>query len=56
LSLYQKKETLPSEYISEFQKYWEEHHEKVLTPKVNPNGECLAVAKALENICEFPIL
>ncbi|MFH1421754.1 MAG: hypothetical protein ABIH42_03445 [Planctomycetota bacterium] len=25
--LYQKKETLPSEYISEFHKYWEGNHE-----------------------------
>ncbi|HCI56063.1 MAG TPA: hypothetical protein DFI01_09095 [Bacteroidales bacterium] len=48
--LYQKKTTLPSEYISEFHKYWEENHEKVLSPKVNPNGECLAVAKVLESI------
>jgi len=48
--LYQKKTTLPSEYISEFHKYWEENHEKVLSPKVNPNGECLAIAKVLEGI------
>lgn len=48
--LYQKKVTLPSEYISEFHKYWEEHHEKVLSPKVNPSRECLAVAKVLEGI------
>jgi hypothetical protein len=50
--LYQKKATLPSQYISEFHKYWEEHHERVLSPKVNPNGECLAVAKVLESIYE----
>ena len=43
--LYQKKATLPSEYISEFHKYWEENHEKILSPNINPNGECLAVAK-----------
>lgn len=48
--LYQKKTTLPSEYISEFHKYWEENHEKVLAPQINPNEECLAVAKVLENI------
>lgn len=48
--LYQKKVTLPAEYISEFHKYWEENHEKVLSPKVNPNGECLEVAKVLEGI------
>jgi hypothetical protein len=47
---YQKKATLPPEYISEFHKYWEENHEKVLSPKVNPNGECLAVATVLEDI------
>ena len=48
--LYQKKATLPSEYISEFHKYWEENHEKVLSPKVNPHGECLVVAEVLEGI------
>ena len=50
--LYQKKSTLPSEYISEFHKYWQENHQKVLSPKVNPNAECLAVAKVLEGIYE----
>jgi len=48
--LYQKKVTLPSEYISEFHKYWEENHEKIMLPKINPNGECLLVAKVLEHI------
>ena len=48
--LYQKKATLPPEYISEFHKYWEKNHEKVLSPKVNPTGECLAIAKVLEGI------
>lgn len=48
--LYQKKTNLPSEYISEFHKYWAENHKKVLSPKINPNGECLAVAKVFENI------
>lgn len=45
--LYQKRQLYLSEYISEFRiKYWEENHEKVLHPKVNPaNGECLAAAK-----------
>ncbi len=47
---YQKKLSLPSSYISEFHKYWEEYHEVVLLPKINPNGECLAVANVLENI------
>jgi len=50
--LYQKRTTLPSKYVSEFHKYWEENHEKVLSPRVNPNGECLAVAKVLENVYE----
>jgi hypothetical protein len=48
--LYQKKTTLPAEYISEFHRYWEENHEKVLSPKIDPNGECLTVAKVLEGI------
>jgi hypothetical protein len=50
--LYQKKTTLPSEYVSEFHKYWEEDHEKILSPKIDPNGECLAVAKVLEGVYE----
>ena len=45
-----QKAPLPPAYISEFHKYWEENHEKVLSPKVNPNGECLQVAKVLEGI------
>jgi len=48
--LYQKKSNLPNEYISEFHKYWQENHEKILAPRINPNGECLEVAKVLENI------
>jgi len=48
--LYQKKTTLPPEYISEFHRYWEQNHEKVLSPKIGPNVECLAVAKVLESI------
>lgn len=48
--VYQKKATLPPEYISEFHKYWEENHENVLSPKVNPNGECLTVAEVLDGI------
>jgi len=48
--LYQKKTTLPSEYISEFHKYWEESHERVLSPQIDVNGECLKVAKVLEGI------
>jgi hypothetical protein len=48
--LYQKKSNLPVEYISEFHRYWEENHEKVLSPEINRSGECLAVAKVLEGI------
>ncbi len=48
--LYQKKATLPSEYISEFHKYWEENHEKILSTKVNPTGECMSVANVMEDI------
>ncbi|MDP3025497.1 MAG: hypothetical protein Q8O10_08170 [candidate division Zixibacteria bacterium] len=48
--LYQKNATLPSAYISEFHKYWEENHEKILCPKINLDGECLEVAKVLESI------
>lgn len=48
--LYQKKEGIPAEYISEFHQYWEENHEKILAPQINPNGECLKVAKILEEI------
>jgi len=47
---YQKNERIPKSYISEFHKYWEENHEKILNPKINPNGECLKVAQVLENI------
>lgn len=50
--VYQKKAALPSEYISEFHKYWEENHEKILSPKINPHGECLAVAQVLKGIYE----
>ncbi len=54
--LYQKKAILPPEYISEFHKYWEENHEKVLSPKVNLNGECFAVAEVLEGIYKSNII
>ncbi|MDH7482901.1 MAG: hypothetical protein QHH26_13135 [Armatimonadota bacterium] len=47
---YQRKEALPSSYISEFHKYWQENHENILAPKIDPNGECLEVAKVLESI------
>lgn len=47
---YQKKQALPAEYISEFHRYWKENHQKVLSPKINPSGECLAVAKVFESI------
>lgn len=49
---YQKKKELPSEYISEFHKYWKENHENILSPQINLNGECLEVAKVLEEIYE----
>lgn len=48
--LYQKKYNLPNEYISEFHQYWQENHEKILAPQINPNGECLEVARVLEDI------
>jgi hypothetical protein len=47
---------LPSEYISEFHRYWEENHEKVLSPKIDPKGECLTVAKVLEGIYKSNII
>lgn len=37
--LYQKKATLPSEYISEFHKYWKKNHEKVMLPKDHSEWE-----------------
>ncbi len=46
---YQKKESLLP-FISEFHAYWEKNHEKILAPKINPNGECLKVAQVLEKI------
>jgi hypothetical protein len=54
--LYQRKVALPSEYISEFHRYWEENHEKVLSPKIDPKGECLTVAKVLEGIYKSNII
>jgi hypothetical protein len=54
--LYQKRSTLPTEYISEFHKYWSENHEQVLSPKVNLNGVCLVVAKVLDNIYKNNII
>ena len=48
--LYQKKSNLPNEYISEFHQYWQENHEKILAPQINPNGDCLEVARVLEDI------
>jgi len=53
---YQKEVTLSSEYISEFHKYWKENHEKVLSPKIDSNGECFAVAKVLEDIYRSNII
>lgn len=54
--LYQKKATLPPEYISEFHEYWQGNHEKILSPKINPEGECLAVARVLEGIYESNVI
>lgn len=48
--LYQKKATIPSEYMSEFHRYWEQNHEHVLSPRIDPGGECLRVAMVLEGI------
>lgn len=54
--LYQKKSNLPDEYISEFHKYWQENHERILAPRINPNGECRKVAKVLEDIYKNNII
>jgi len=48
--LYQRHEGLPAEYISEFHRYWEKNHEKILLPKIGPCGECRTVASMLEQI------
>jgi len=47
---YQEGHNLPGEYVSEFHRYWKENHEKILSPSIDPSGECLAVAKVLEGI------
>lgn len=47
---YQQRQGLSGEYISEFHKYWEKNHEKILSPRIDPSGECLAVARILEDI------
>jgi hypothetical protein len=47
--LYQQKKGLPSKYISEFHRYWEQEHEKILAPRI-ADAECLLVAQALEDI------
>lgn len=54
--LYQRKVALPSEYVSEFHRYWEENHEKVLSPRIGPKGECLKVAKVLDGIYKSNII
>jgi hypothetical protein len=48
--LYQKRTALPADYISEFHRYWKANHEKILSPVIDQNGECLTVAKVLEDI------
>ena len=47
---YQQKQDIPEEYMSEFHAYWAKNHEKILSPRIDPSGECIAVARALENI------
>ncbi|MEM0448563.1 MAG: hypothetical protein QW520_01910 [Methanomassiliicoccales archaeon] len=47
---YQKKQSIPGDYISEFHIYWKNNHKKILRPTVGPNGECLEVAKIFEGI------
>jgi len=48
--LYQQKTAIPSEYISEFHRYWKENHRAVLSPRIDGHGQCLQVAKVLEDI------
>ena len=48
--LYQHKTGLPSEYMSEFHRYWEESHREILSPRISPSGQCLQVAEVLEEI------
>jgi len=47
--LYQKHIKLEGEYISEFHKYWEQNHEKILSPSIGKK-EALEVAKVLDKI------
>ena len=47
--LYQQHVDLENEYISEFHKYWESHHEKILRPYIGEE-ETLAIAKIIEKI------
>lgn len=47
---YQQKVDVTGEHISEFHEYWEKNHEKILSPRIDPTGECLAVARILERI------
>jgi len=47
--LYQKHAKLEDKYISEFHKYWEQNHEKILCPTIGKN-EVLKVANMLEKV------
>ena len=47
--LYQKNAKLEPEYVSEFHKYWEKNHERILQPIIGKT-EALEVAKVLEDI------
>jgi hypothetical protein len=47
---YQRGVGLPREYFSEFHKYWQEHHERILAPRVDLGGQCLKVAKLFETV------
>jgi RNase P subunit RPR2 len=46
---YQRHKNLEKEYVSEFHKYWKEHHEDVLNPEID-RDVCRKVAEVLENI------
>jgi len=47
---YQQNSTISGEYISEFHKYWEKNHKEILSPKIDFSGQCMSVAKVLEEI------
>lgn len=47
--LYQRPASVPRDYVSEFHRFWEKYHEKVLAPEIAPET-CMRVAKVLESI------